>query len=113
GSNFGIGSAGRYSLWIALPVVVDYFFSITSLSAKTSFTVLNKQHQLSTIISGFNITEKQFVSIRIWFTYTCIILFLSIAVSYTWNDSRNRTKMVYQIDNNFMKGIFTTKQKAD
>jgi hypothetical protein len=91
-------SMGRYSLWLALPVATHYFFGLGRGPA--SWTALDLSPQ---VLSGM----------RRWTVSFFLLLFGYYALTYTWYDSRDRTKMIYSVNNQYVRGVFTTKAKAD
>lgn len=98
GSDMGMYSMGRYSLWLALPVATHYFFGPGRGPA--SWTALEMSPQ---VLSGM----------RRWTVCFFLLLFGYYALTYTWYDSRDRTKMIYSVNNQYVRGVFTTKAKAD
>jgi hypothetical protein len=59
------------------------------------------------------LTEKQILIICKWGIGILIVLFIYIAFNNTWQDSTDRTKMTYQVNNKYLKGVFTTKEKSE
>jgi hypothetical protein len=108
GSSAGIITAGRYSFWIGLPISINYLFNIKSI--KNQFVFVKDDINNSIQIG---ITENQ---IRILKNISLIILiFAGIFHSYFYPffDKRNRIDMRYSIHNANLKGIYTTKGRAE
>lgn len=107
GSSAGLFIVGIYALWIALPIAIDYFFNLRSvtshidLSGKIPFNI------------SLPVTEKQFSEIRKFTVVLCIIACLYHAYYYPFFDMHERTKMHYSADNKYLKAIYTTKERAD
>jgi hypothetical protein len=114
GSDYGITASGSTALWIGMPIATDYFLRICTLNFKSSFTIL--EHNLSkpqTREIALLVTDQQLQGIWKWGTYSCIALLVLHSVLYTYNDNPNRMKMTYSVHNAFLKGVFTTKVRAD
>jgi hypothetical protein len=109
GSDFGMYAAGRYALWLALPIAIGYYLNLSSYPLNMPFL---KQTSIAKIISFFRVAEKQLPAICKWVVASFIIVFLFIAFTNTWNDTKDRTKMIYKVNSIFLQGVFTTQQKA-
>jgi hypothetical protein len=104
GSSAGILTAGRYSLWIGLPIAVNYFFNFRSVKNQLSFLINGVNSSLQIIIteSQLNTTKKILIVLLIFEG-----LFHSFF--YPFFDRRNRLEMRYAINNKQLAGIYTTK----
>lgn len=107
GSSAGLYTVGINTFWIAFPLAIDYLFNLQSLSSNTTF--LGKQSSYSLKLG---ITPEQLRQIR---TYTLALLVFAClfhAYFYPYFDSKNRIKMHYSINNKYLKGIFTSEERA-
>jgi hypothetical protein len=111
GSDFGLYAVGRYALWIGLPIAIDYFMQIESFYPEDLFGSIPGKNRTE-FFSFFSITAAQIRIICKWSITAFFLFFLFIAFTNTWNDSGDRTKMVYQVNNKFMSAVFTTQKKA-
>jgi hypothetical protein len=111
GSDYGMYSMGRYSLWLALPIGLNYYFNLITVSKSSLKNIFGRNFFLVNFFP-FYLDNYSFKFLRYWVLSSFLVLFLSFAITDTWYDSKNRTKMIYSINNNFMRGIFTTKNKA-
>jgi hypothetical protein len=114
GSDYGIPASGSTALWIGMPIATDFFLRIFLISFKGSFASRNNldtkalPRTIHLIVS-----DKQLQGIWNWGIYACIILLLVHTIAYTYNDHPNRLKMTYSINNDFLKGVFTTQERSE
>ena len=106
GSSAGLFTVGIYSLWISLPIAIDYFYNIGSFTNRFD---LSGKIPLSI---GFSVTEKQFNGMRNLAVGICAVACLFQAYYYPFFDVHERTKMFYSVNNKYLKGILTTKERA-
>jgi len=107
GSSEGIETVEIYSLWIAFPIVAD---RIIAVSSGTIFTFGNqiKPFRMSHFIQDNQLAESR----KIIFTLT-IFASLFYTYDYPHSDMENRAAMRYSVDNKYMKGVYTTKERAE
>lgn len=107
GSSDGIYTVGLYTLWIGLPIAVDYFhnwlkfdseWNIQRRSAHWRFSLLLKPEQLRAI--GFIGTLLVFLAL------------LRQAYYFPFFDWNDRARMTAQVNNTYTRGVFTTKERA-
>jgi hypothetical protein len=108
GSSDGIYTAGRYCLWIALPVTLDYFLKISTLHFNIS--VLRDSQEYYGKIGA---PENQLRSVKKWIVFILVFAGLCFVYSYPFFDRRNRMQMHYALESDHLKGIYTTKGRAD
>jgi hypothetical protein len=107
GSSDGIFTAGRYCLWIALPVTLNYLLNIQSLN---NLLVVRRDKQ--------DFANKVWISEQQLFTtkkiLLCIVIFAGFynIFYYPFFDRRSRMLMHYAIKSENLKGIYTTKGRA-
>ena len=107
GSSAGIYTVGVYCLWIALPITVQWLFTLNSPGNRlklfgweeklgiNSLLTEVQMHRLARIIFGLSI-------------FACLFH----AYYYPFFDTSDRVKMRYGIHNKYMKGIYTTEGRA-
>ena len=100
--------AGRYSLWIGLPISIDYIFSIRSVKNVFSYNINEFNPSIK-----INITENQIRIAKNLLLSILIFAGLYYSFNYPFFDRRNRLKMRYSIDNKLLTGIYTTKGRAE
>lgn len=106
GSDYAIGNFGNYSVWIAIPLVINLFISeefvielnINSFSLKKQFNLRIDHHYLKMSLSLFLLI---FIS---------KVLLTSVNTSYF--DPGSRILKTYKINSDKAKGIFTTRERA-
>lgn len=106
GSNYILISVGKYSIWIILPITVDYLLNIRSLSSSI-VVIENSQHSYEQIID-----TKHINGLRNACIYVTLIYILSITYFYPYFDRSNRACMHYAVNNEHVKGIYTTENRA-
>jgi hypothetical protein len=108
GSSDGIVTAGRYCLWIALPVALDYLLRVQSLQG--SFSIFQDG---GTYIAKQVYSERQFTRVKnVIFGLFLFAGFYHIYF-YPFFDRRTRALMHYGFDSENLKGIYSTKGRAD
>jgi hypothetical protein len=107
GSSEGIETVEIYSLWIAFPIVAD---RIIALSSGTIFTFKNyiKPFRMSHFIQDNQLAEARKIIVA-------LTIFASLFYTYEYphSDMENRAAMRYSVDNKYMKGVYTTKERAE
>ena len=107
GSSEGIETVEIYSLWIAFPIVADRIIAVTSGS---TFTFKNyiKPFRISHFIQDNQLAEARKIIVA-------LTIFASLFYTYDYphSDMENRAAMRYTVDNKYMKGVFTTKERAE
>jgi hypothetical protein len=106
GSNYILMSVGKYSIWIIVPIAVDYLLNIQSLS---SLVVVNEnsRHSFEQVIDS-----KHMTGLRNAGLYLTLIYILSVTYFYPYFDRSNRAVMRYKVSNIHVKGIYTTESRA-
>ncbi len=107
GSSEGIETVEIYSLWIAFPIVADRIIAVTS---GTTFTFNNniKPFRISRFMQDNQLSEARKIIVA-------LTIFASLFYTYDYphSDMENRAAMRYAVDNKHMRGIFTTKERAE
>jgi hypothetical protein len=96
-----------FSLWIIFPVALDYFFSVSSIYHKTTIADEHQERSLTLFIH-----ESQMNEVKKIFIYGCLFIGLYFSYFYPYFDVSNRIKMHYSVENKYLKGIFTTKERT-
>jgi hypothetical protein len=105
-SSASLFTVGKYSLWLSFPIAIDYIFNIRSVD-RLSFG--SKSFSLPAFLSFSEIQLKQ---IRKFTIISCVLACLYFTYYYPFFDKHNRMDMHYSINNKYMKGIYTTKERA-
>jgi hypothetical protein len=93
--------------WIAFPIAINFLFNIQSFDSNISLS--GKQSASSVRVL---ITPQQFRLVRTAGVVLLVIACLLHAYFYPYFDRRNRATMLYSIDNKYLKGIFTSQDRA-
>jgi hypothetical protein len=104
GSNNGMRNA-VYGMWIALPVVFMTILQLRPFSI--SGVITGGRKFIIDIKAGFCNAIKQLVVL------TIILLSLYLTFTYTCRDSSNRLAMRYSVAHPMLRGVYTTKERAD
>lgn len=107
GSAGGLMGMGRYSLWLIFPIIIDSIFNIRFIDSKLFFLANNQEYVIKVYI-----IESQLNTIKKYFFGLCVFICLYYAYYYPYFDKSDRSKMSYSIENKNVKGIFTTKERA-
>jgi|GraSoiStandDraft_4_1057263.scaffolds.fasta_scaffold00260_14 hypothetical protein len=106
-SSASLFTVGKYSLWLSFPIAIDYIFSIHSLE---KIRVGSRSFILPSFL---RFDENTLKGIRT----SVVVVTIFACLYYTWNypffDKHDRLKMNYAIDNKYMKGVYTTRERAD
>jgi Dolichyl-phosphate-mannose-protein mannosyltransferase len=114
GADYGLSASGSTALWIGMPIATDFFMRIFSLKIDGSFEVQGaKDPNIKNIGIDFFVTPRQLKNVWNWGVYSCVIVLVLHTVLYTYNDNPNRMKMAYPVRNAFLKGAFTTGERAE
>ncbi|HEY5122559.1 MAG TPA: hypothetical protein VIK14_02360, partial [Ignavibacteria bacterium] len=105
GSAGGFFASGRFALWFALPVGIEVIQKFRNLNI--SFSLNNASSE------QFIIREDQMRMFPKLFIYPCILIGLYFAFSSPYFDRNSRLGMIYTINHDHLKGIFTSKERAD
>jgi hypothetical protein len=106
GSNFVLMTVGKYSIWIILPITVDYLLNIRALSSRVVVSE-NSRHSYEQVID-----DRQMTGLRNACIYLTLIFILSVTYYYPYFDRANRAGMHFAIHNEHVKGIYTTERRA-
>jgi Dolichyl-phosphate-mannose-protein mannosyltransferase len=107
-SSAGLFTVGIYSIWLSFPIVIDYLFNIRSVTT-TDIPVVKK---IANGKSQVLIDGSQLNQIRNWTVIVCIFACLVFTYRYAFFDRHDRLKMTASIDNKYLRGILTTKERA-
>ena len=107
-SSAGILTAGRYSFWIGLPIAINYLFNIHSIQNDLSFSGEKSNGNLQVVITHHQLNVGRGLLL-------VILVFNGLYYSYNYPffDWRNRAGMHYPLENRYLKGIYTTRGRAE
>ena len=108
GSSDGIYTAGRYCLWIALPIIADYLLGIRYVNNLLTVTRDKEESRKKVVF-----TESQLIIAKKILIYLLLIAGFYQLFYYPFFDRRNRIQMHYSLDSKNLSGIFTTKGRAE
>lgn len=108
GSSDGIYTVGIYTLWIGLPIAIDYFGQWKSL--QSNWKLEGPQPKLDFTLQ---LTASQFQLLSRIAMPIILFALLYQAYFYPFFDTNNRLRMTHQVDNKYMRGVFTTKERAE
>jgi hypothetical protein len=108
GSSDGVFTAGRYCLWIALPITIDYLFKIRSTNLTIAISRDKKEYAIKLWVSARQLTVTKWL-----LTGTLAFAGFYYVYYYPFFDRKNRVQMRYSLTSNKLKGIYTTKGRAD
>lgn len=108
GSEGGMFSVGRYSLWIIFPFVLDFSIHISKIHMKLIlYQYIQKGKNIHLKIGNDNLTElKKYLFILL------VIACVYFSYFYPYFDLSDRRFMHYPIKNALAKGIYTTKERS-
>ncbi|HEY1870935.1 MAG TPA: hypothetical protein VGG71_07750 [Chitinophagaceae bacterium] len=107
GSSDGVWTAGRYCLWIGLPIAIDYILQIQSTSFDVTLT-RNKDQ----VFYSFPVTASQLGIVKKILLFLLVFSSLFYFYFYPFFDRRNRADMHYALESANLKGIYTTKGRS-
>jgi hypothetical protein len=100
-------TVGIYSLWLSFPIVIDYLFRVKMVN-----TQLTLFRDTAVDDGGAAITEPQLIDARRLVVILSIIGCLVYIYRYPFFDRHDRLRMHYGLDNRYLKGIYTTEERA-
>jgi hypothetical protein len=108
GSAGGLFAMGRNCLWLVFPITLDYIFNTKHI--ETRIFLVNKNQEN---ILDLNISSLYLKRARNCFVVVLISISLYYTYYYPYFDKNDRVKMHYSVENKFVKGIFTSKERAN
>lgn len=109
GSSAGIFTAGVHIFWISLPIGIDYILNIKNLKANA--VAETKYH--TSFAGKIFVDDNHFKKIKLLIVGLALIGAVYHQLFYPLHDESSRLKMRYAIDNKYVRGIFTLKERAD
>ena len=97
-----------FSLWIAFPIALDYFFSVKKIDNILSVTRMGQQQSIALFIDEVQINQLKKI-----FIYTSIFIGLYYTYYYPYFNINNRITMQFTVENKYLKAIYTNKERAD
>ena len=97
-----------YAIPLAFPIAASYFHSIK----KINFSLGALRNRISEQASF--ITEDETLSkVKSFLLFTFILYALTNALAFSYGDIYNRFLLTHKINHKYLKGIYTTKEKAE
>lgn len=109
GSSAGIFTAGVHIFWIAIPIAIDFILNMKAFDYTFALTTGNN----ASITNDAFVKAPQFQQIKSSIIVISIIGCFYHQWFYPLHDESSRFGMFSSIDNRYVKGIFTTKQRVD
>jgi hypothetical protein len=106
-SSAGLFTVGIYSIWLSFPIAIDYLYNITSVNTQITLARKTVSDNARVLIA-----EPQLQQIRNWTVIVSIFACLVYTWRYPFFDRHERLKMTSSIDNKYLRGILTTKERA-
>jgi hypothetical protein len=106
-SSASLYTVGRYSLWISLPIAIDYLFNFHSYFNR--LRIFGRSINFGSFI-GTGTGQMKWVMLVASVILAAGCLYHSYY--YPFFDKHERTDMRYAVDNKYMRGIYTTKERA-
>jgi hypothetical protein len=106
GSDYVLLTVGKYSIWIIVPITIDYLMNIQALSSKVVLSE-NSQHTYEQMMDS-----KHLTSLRNACIYLTLVFILSVTYYYPYFDRSNRSDMRFAVNNARVRGIYTSESRA-
>ena len=109
GSSAGIFTAGIHIFWISLPIAMDYLLGMKSFDFRFTLTTNH-----NTVLNNDAIVkEPQFRIFKAGLLVITIIGCLYHQWFYPLHDESSRLGMFYSVDNKYVKGVLTSKERVN
>ncbi len=109
GSSAGIFTAGIHVFWISMPIAIDYFLGLRNFDFR-----INLATNHNTVFNNDAIVkEPQFRSFKAAILVISVIGCLYHQWFYPLHDESSRLGMFYSVDNKYVKGVLTTKERVE
>lgn len=106
-SSAGLFTVGIYSMWLSLPIAIDYLFRLKAASGQLAF-----ERSAGTERYLFAVSPGQVRNAVNSITVVCLFGCLVYTWRYPFFDRHERLKMTSGIDNKYLRGILTTPERA-
>ncbi len=106
GQPTALMAAGKYAVWIALPVTVDYLLNIRSLSSSIVISE-NRRYSYDQLIP-----PEEMQGLRNGFIFLTLVYVLSVSYFYPYSDRSNRVAMRYKLSVPQAGAIYTTQERS-
>jgi hypothetical protein len=107
GSSSGIYTAGKFCLWIAVPLAIDYLLGLKSVLL--SLSLRSKAQQFA---PSFQIQEQELSRLKAALIVLLIAVGLYNIYTYPFYDWNSRVKMTATLHNSKLKHIHTSPERA-
>ena len=99
-------SAGKYAVWIIVPITVDFLLNIRALSSRVVVSE-NVRHSYEQVID-----VGHMAGLRQIIVYLTLFFILCVTYFYPYQDNADRLKLKYPVNNSHAQGIYTTEKRA-
>jgi len=106
GSDYVLLTVGKYSVWIIVPITIDYLLNIQSFSSQV-ILMENSLHTYEQMVDARHIAGLRNVCI-----YLTLAFILSVSYYYPYFDRSGRSEMRFEVHNSHVRGIYTTESRA-
>lgn len=106
-SSAGLFTVGIYSIWLSFPIAIDYLYNIKSVNSRF---ILSRQTAADS--AEIIIPEQSLKQIVNWTVIISIFACLVYTYRYPFFDRHDRLEMTSSINNKYLKGILTTRERA-
>ncbi len=107
GSSTGIHTVIIYSLWIAFPIALEYIFNITDTNIDLKIAGKHGNFYFTLAVNRSRLLEVRDFGIGM-----AIFACLFYSFFYPYFDKSNRLSMHYAINSKYMRGIYTSRERA-
>jgi hypothetical protein len=111
GSSAGIFTAGVHIFWISIPIAMDYILNLKDFNYRFSLSSTNSNG----LANNYSVIKEQQFHFRYIKKYIIAISIVG-CIYHQWfyplHDESSRFGMYTSIDNKYVKGIYTTKERV-
>jgi hypothetical protein len=109
GSSAGIFTAGVHIFWIAMPISIDFILNLTNFNNNLRIGYKNETEFKTDVF----VSKPQMRNLKFYIIGLCVLGAVYHQWKYPLHDEASRLNMRYPINNKYVRGIFTIKEKAD
>jgi len=109
GSSEGITTVIAYSVWLSFPVSINMLMNTESASLNLSITKPEGGYSLGLVQNSQDLLRIKMAGILL-ITFACLF---NVIKYPNYFDRHDRLKMTYTVNNQWVRGLFTTQPKAE
>ncbi len=109
GSSAGIFTAGIHIFWISVPIAIDYILGLRNFDFRVTVA---SNHNIVLNNDGI-VKEPQFRSFKAAILVISVIGCLYHQWFYPLHDESSRLGMFYSVNNKYVKGVLTSKERVE